>query len=127
MDPAVGTGMATLRRLIIAFAALTGAVGVATAAQASHGESRNLGAIATIALAHGPALLALGLAGRGRALATAAVLLAGGTLLFIADLAWREWMGTALFPGAAPIGGGLMIAGWLAVVVAVLWWRPDGR
>ena len=111
-------------RLVLASAGLIGAAGVVSAAAASHaGESRNLAAIAAICLAHGPALLALTLAGRGRILQVAAVLLAVGTLIFAGDLGIREWAGHGLFPGAAPLGGVAMIAGWLAVVVAALFWR----
>lgn len=113
-------------RLVLALAGLIGATGVLAAAAASHGgEARNLGAIATIGLAHGPALLALGLAGRGRLLGLAAALLAFGTLVFIGDLGMRAWLGQGLFPGAAPVGGAGMIGGWFATVVAALVWRRD--
>src|SRR5215217_4264671 len=106
-------------RLVLAAAGMVGAIGVMAAAAASHGgESRNLGAIAAIGLAHGPALLALGLAGRGRVFAVAAGLLGAGTALFLADLGWREGIGGALFPGAAPIGGVLMLLGWIVTAVA---------
>lgn len=110
------TGM--IERLIICLGGVFGAVGVATAAMASHGENpRNLAAISAICLAHGPALLALGLARRGRGLEAAALVLAIGTLVFVGDLALREYAGQALFPGAAPLGGGTMILGWAGVVV----------
>jgi uncharacterized membrane protein YgdD (TMEM256/DUF423 family) len=113
------------RRVVLAMAGLLGAVGVMAAAGASHGGAqRNLSAIAAIGLAHGPALLALALAGRGRALGTAAALLVIGTGIFVGDLAAREWLGRGLFPGAAPLGGIGMIGGWLAIVVAALVWRP---
>lgn len=106
------------RHLLVVAAGLTGAVGVMAAAAASHGgESRNLGAIAMICLAHGPALLALGLAGRGRVLLGSGVLLALGMLAFAGDLGTREWLGHGLFPAAAPLGGGAMILGWLGVVL----------
>lgn len=108
-------------RAILAIAGLVGATGVMAAAAASHGgESRNLGAIAAICLAHGPALLALGLAGRGRAFEWAAIILAVGTIVFAGDLGMREWLGHGAFPGAAPLGGGAMIVGWLAVAVGGL-------
>lgn len=108
-------------RALLASAGLIGAIGVMAAAASSHGgESRNLGAIATICLAHGPALLAIALAGRGRLLGVAAALLAVGTMVFAGDLGVREWLGHGLFPGAAPIGGVGMIGGWLAIVVAGL-------
>lgn len=113
-----------MQRLTLAAAGLVGAIGVASAAAASHGgESRNLGAIAAICLAHGPALLALALAGRGRLLAWAGVPLALGTVIFAADLGIREWLGHGLLPGAAPLGGVAMIGGWLALIVAGATWR----
>lgn len=115
-----------LRRLVLAVAGLVGAIGVISAAGASHaGESRNLAAISTIALAHGPALLALGLWWRGRELCVAAVLLAAGTLIFVGDLGVREWLGHGAFPGAAPLGGGAMILGWLAVVLGAVLWKAE--
>lgn len=106
-------------RVLVGVAGLLGAIGVATAAMASHGEDvRNLAAISAMALAHAPVLLVLGLAGRSRALSIAGLVLATGCAIFVGDLAMRHWMGTSLFPGAAPIGGGGMILGWLAVAVA---------
>lgn len=111
-------------RLMLVAAGVVGAVGVASAAAASHGgESRNLSAIAAICLAHGPALLALALAGHGRVLQLAGVFLAVGTLVFAGDLGVREWLGHGSFPGAAPIGGVGMIGGWLLLVVAGLAFR----
>ena len=116
-----------LMRLLVGLAGLIGACGVAAAAAASHAaESRNLAAIAAIALAHGPALLAIGLAGRSRPLALAGALLGLGTVLFCADLAMREFGGQALFPGAAPFGGGAMMLGWLSITAAGLLSRPVG-
>ena len=107
-------------RLSIAAGGVAGAVGVMAAAAASHmGESRNLAAIAAICLAHGPALLALGLAApTGRLFRVAAACLAVGTLIFAADLGMREWQGVSLFPGAAPLGGVGMIGGWIFVILA---------
>ncbi|WP_108396527.1 DUF423 domain-containing protein [Devosia submarina] len=117
-NPTTPARLGARHRLLIAAGGIAGAVGVAAAAAGSHGESRNLSAIALICLAHGPALLALGLAGAGRLFWWSAILLAGGTVLFAADLAVREWMNRGLFPGAAPLGGMGMIVGWLALVVA---------
>ncbi len=108
-------------------AGLFGASGVMAAALASHGDSRNLAAMAMILLAHAPVLLAVALLARGRVLLGAAMVLALGTLLFGADLALREWAGGALFAGAAPLGGGAMILGWLGVAVAGLAGRPGVR
>lgn len=105
-------------------AALTGAVGVIEAAAAAHGHVSPLlstasqflivNAAASIALA-GFAVSAT--RGRGWLLAAAAVLLCGG-MLFCADLTIRAYGGSRLFPFAAPIGGSLMICGWLLAGVS---------
>jgi uncharacterized membrane protein YgdD (TMEM256/DUF423 family) len=115
MDAKNETGV----RVLLIAAGLIGISGVMAAAAASHaGESRNLAAIAAICLSHGPALLALGLLGQGRVLQSAGWLLAGGTLVFAADLGVREWMGHGVFPGAAPLGGMAMILGWICISLA---------
>ena len=107
-----------MMRLLVAAGGVSGAVGVMAAAAASHGEEvRNLSAIAAICLAHGPALLALGLAGRGRVLMAGGLALVLGTLVFAGDLGIRHWLGHGAFPGAAPIGGGVMILGWFGIVI----------
>lgn len=112
-----------LRQVLIVIAGALGALGVATAAMASHGEEvRNLAAISAMALAHAPALLAIALAGKGRVLIGAGVILALGSLFFIADLLIRQWTGHGLFPGAAPIGGGALIIGWLGIAVSAAFW-----
>jgi uncharacterized membrane protein YgdD (TMEM256/DUF423 family) len=114
-----------VRRVLLVAAGVLGAVGVMAAAGASHGgESRNLSAIATICLAHGPAVLALGLAAKGRLLVGAGLVLAIGTLVFAGDLGIREWLGHSLFPGAAPLAGGAMILGWASVAVAAAFELP---
>lgn len=107
-----------VERVIICLGGVFGALGVATAAMASHGDNpRNLAAISAICLAHGPALLAMGLARRGRGLEAAALILAAGTLVFVGDLAMRQLAGQSLFPFAAPLGGGTMMLGWAGVVL----------
>ncbi|KFC66336.1 hypothetical protein FF80_02598 [Devosia sp. LC5] len=113
------------RRILLLAAGLAGAVGVISAAAASHaGESRNLSAIATICLAHGPALLALCAIGLdSRMFRLAAYLLAAGTLIFSADLGIREWLGHGAFAGAAPLGGAGMIFGWVLIVIGALFSR----
>lgn len=109
------------RRILMALAGVLGALGVATAAMASHGEDvRNLAAISAMALAHAPVLLLLALVGRGRVLQGAGFGIALGCVIFVADLAMRHWANVPLFPGAAPIGGGGLILGWLGVVAAAL-------
>ncbi|WP_244465649.1 DUF423 domain-containing protein [Devosia chinhatensis] len=108
-------------RFLLAAAGIVGALGVAAAASASHAtDSRNMLALAAICLSHGPALLALGLAGHSKALRYAGSVLAIGTLLFAADLVARERLGQGLFPAAAPIGGAAMILAWVGIAVAGL-------
>ncbi|MBU1306164.1 MAG: DUF423 domain-containing protein [Alphaproteobacteria bacterium] len=113
--------MTTAQRVTLLLAGLIGAAGVMAAAGASHGgESRNLSAIASVCLAHGPALLALALMAHGALLTRAGLLLAIGTAIFAADLGVREALGHGLFPLAAPIGGGAMIIAWLLLAFAAI-------
>jgi uncharacterized membrane protein YgdD (TMEM256/DUF423 family) len=107
-------------RATLAIGGLVGALGIVTAAAASHGQdARLLGAASSICLAHGPVLVALGLFGlRTRLLTSAAALLVLGTVVFAGDLLVRQFMGAALFPQAAPLGGLAMIGGWLALAIA---------
>ncbi len=107
--------MVPIARVLVVLGALCGAAGVAAAAAGSHLDSRNLDAIALICLSHGPALLALGLYGKGRGLLWGGLALAFGTAIFGGDLMVREAFERALFPGAAPLGGGIMIASWFAL------------
>ena len=128
LDKQSGSGQAgASSRLIIMAGGLAGAIGVMAAAGASHGESRNLSAIASICLAHGPTLMVLGLLARGKLLSWAGTLLAGGTLVFAADLGAREWLGQGLFTGAAPLGGLAMIVGWFLVALGGATYGRTGK
>jgi uncharacterized membrane protein YgdD (TMEM256/DUF423 family) len=111
-----------LSRWIAVLGALLGAAGVMLAAAASHGEDqRLLGSAAQMALAHAPALVALGLYGlRGRLWSLAAGLMAAGVIVFVGDLLYRHYLGQAAFPMAAPIGGAGMIGGWVLLALAGL-------
>jgi uncharacterized membrane protein YgdD (TMEM256/DUF423 family) len=44
-----------------------------------------------------------------------------GAGLFAGDLTLRHYAGHGLFPMAAPTGGTLLIASWLALAVAAAW------
>ena len=46
-----------------------------------------------------------------------------GASLFAGDLTLRHYAGNGLFPMAAPTGGTLLIASWLALAVAAAWPR----
>src|ERR1700742_5061277 len=99
-----------MAQLFVIFAGLYGALGVAFAAMAAHGGSAaTLGSASQMLLFHAPALLVLGLYGRGVELGLAfkagGVVLLVGVALFAADLAMRHFRGHGLFPMAAPSGG----------------------
>ncbi|OEO32638.1 hypothetical protein VW23_010510 [Devosia insulae DS-56] len=114
-------------RLLLVAAGLCGALGVAAAARASHAGDDNLGIAANFLLLHAPVLIGLSVIAVSRmALAAGAVLLLG-LVLFAGDLAARSLLGGALFPLAAPLGGGGLIVGWLLVVLTgvVGWKRAD--
>jgi uncharacterized membrane protein YgdD (TMEM256/DUF423 family) len=55
--------------------------------------------------------------GVGLALSCGAAVLALGAALFSGDLAARAFLGGRLFPFAAPLGGSLMIFGWVALAL----------
>lgn len=107
-------------RLLLVAAGLCGALGVATAAAASHGGDDNLGIAANFLLLHAPVLIGLSLMTWNRVVVAAGVVLLIGLVLFAGDLAARSQLGGALFPMAAPLGGGGLILGWLLVAVAGL-------
>lgn len=111
--------------LLAAIAALMGAAGVAAAAAAAHASANPLlGTMSQMLMLHAAAalaVLALGRNGPHEAwFAGAAVLMICGAGLFAGDLAARVWLGGRLFPFAAPLGGGLTIAAWVAVAGAAL-------
>jgi uncharacterized membrane protein YgdD (TMEM256/DUF423 family) len=51
---------------------------------------------------------------------TASLILLVGLVLFCGDLLARDFLGSRLFSMSAPIGGTLLIAGWLAVAASAL-------
>lgn len=107
-------------RLLLVAAGLCGALGVAAAARASHAADDNLGIAANFLLLHAPVLIGLSLMTFNRVAVAAGVVLLIGLVLFAGDLATRSLLGGALFPLAAPLGGGGLIVGWLLVAVAGL-------
>lgn len=108
-------------RLIALLAALHGAAGVALAAAGAHVEASAMLATASqFLMVHAAAGLALAaLTDRqdapSRWLVGAALALQTGVTLFSLDLALRAFGHGRLFPFAAPIGGSLTIASWLAL------------
>jgi uncharacterized membrane protein YgdD (TMEM256/DUF423 family) len=113
-----------------AVSALMGAGGVALAAAATHSGGGEMGQTAAYFLIlHAAALLGLTACARAYAADVTfarALLLVGaglglGTIVFSADLAQRAFAGARLFPMAAPVGGSLMILGWLALTALFIW------
>ena len=114
-------------RLLVALAGLMGAAGVALAAASAHGaDASRLATASAMLLFHAtailaiPALIARGLLHRGIGVAAAfGFAIAAG--LFATDLTLRQFAGHSLFPYAAPTGGTLLIASWLALSAAAAW------
>ncbi len=112
--------------LLIACAGLMGAAGVILLAAAAHaapgagldsaGQMLLFHAVAVIG---GASALHQGLLFRPLTLA-AAIGLVVGAVLFSGDIAMRAFAGHRLFPYAAPTGGFVLIASWLAVAVAAI-------
>ncbi len=113
-------------RILLVLAGLMGAGGIAAWSAAAHlAAGTSLDVAAYMLLFHAPAIVAIALALREGALhhlfgLMAAEGLALGAVLFSSDLALRSLLGTPLFRLAAPIGGVIVIAGWLLLAVAAL-------
>ncbi|QFU17410.1 DUF423 domain-containing protein [Microvirga thermotolerans] len=111
-------------RLPVVAAGLSGCLGVALSAAASHlTGGGQLQTAAQFLLFHAPALLAIpALAASSllhpRLARAAGVLLVLGLALFCGDLSRRAFAGLSLAPMAAPAGGLLLMAGWLATALA---------
>ena len=121
--------MAKTYRLLVVLAGLMGAAGVMLAAGAAHlPDASRLAAASSMLLFHACAVLgAVALAERGvlhgRVGPLACVGFVVAASLFAGDLTMRQYAGQRLFPFAAPTGGTLLIASWLALAVASAWPR----
>ena len=104
-----------------------GADGVMLAAASAHGaDASRLASASSMLLFHATAVLgAVALAERGVIHARIGIVAAFGFVLaaslFAGDLTLRQYAGHGLFPMAAPTGGTLLIASWLALAVAAAW------
>ncbi|MER9438208.1 DUF423 domain-containing protein [Mesorhizobium sp. M0618] len=107
-------------RILVLASGLCGAAGVALSAAAAHLGGAFVGTAASFLLMHAPVFLAAGLLGANRILRIASLILLVGLLLFCGDLLARDFLGSRLFPLSAPIGGTLLIAGWLAIAASAL-------
>ena len=114
---------------LCALAGLAGAVGVALAAAAAHQvDSPALATAATMVMIHAGAVLAIAAVAlrseNSRRWTSVGAVMFAAVTLFGSDIALNTFAGHHLFPMAAPTGGSLLIASWLAVAVAAaLEWR----
>jgi uncharacterized membrane protein YgdD (TMEM256/DUF423 family) len=105
-----------INRIFAGLGGIFGAAGIAAYAAAAHGDAGHMSTIAPILFIHAPAFLALSpLAKLNRAALFGGVALVLGLLFFIGDLILLEFAGQRLFPFAAPLGGSLLIVGWIIV------------
>lgn len=123
--------MSTSRNLIV-FAALNGAVAVALGAFAAHGAGPAIKSLLTTGagyqLAH--AVLAVAIAvwtGRPRLATLAGWLAASGGLIFAVALSMIGLLRLPAMGVVAPIGGILMIAGWLLLAFTAFRSQSGGR
>jgi uncharacterized membrane protein YgdD (TMEM256/DUF423 family) len=116
-------------RILIILAGVMGADGVILAAASAHqGDATRLASASSMLLFHSLAVLAaVALTERGLIDARIGIAAAFGFVaaaaLFAGDLTLRQYAGHGLFPMAAPTGGTLLIASWLALAVAAAWPR----
>ena len=110
----------------VVLAGLMGAAGIALAAASAHAApGAGLDSAAYMLLFHaaalvgGAALTQQGVLWRPLAFIVLAAWIVGAGL-FSGDIAMRAFAGHRLFPFAAPSGGMIMIAAWLALTVAAV-------
>ena len=107
---------------VLSAAGLVGAAGVALAAVAAHKlESPSLATAATMLMIHATAVVAiLAVAMRldraGVWIGAAAIMLAA-VALFSGAVTYQAFVGAPFIKGAAPTGGTLLIASWIAVAL----------
>jgi uncharacterized membrane protein YgdD (TMEM256/DUF423 family) len=109
-------------RKLLAFAGFNGAMAVALGAFAAHGAGPAVKTLLTTGghyqMVHAALAAAVALSGPGRMLALAGWLASTGGLVFCLALAMIGLMSLPVMGAVAPIGGALMIAGWVLIVVA---------
>ena len=112
--------------ILIALAGVMGAAGVVLTAAGAHGKpgvgldsAGYLLLIHAVAVMAGVALARQGVVSRPLGTLTLWGFVVGGAL-FAGDVAARAYLGTRLFPFAAPLGGLVMIASWAVLIAAAL-------
>jgi uncharacterized membrane protein YgdD (TMEM256/DUF423 family) len=118
--------MAGMDLILIALAGVIGAAGVVLTAAGAHGKPGvGLDSAGFLLLIHAAAVLGgVALARQGLVIRPLGIVtLCGfvlGAGLFAADVSARAYVGSRLFPFAAPAGGLILIASWLVLVAAAL-------
>jgi len=111
----------SLLKFCLAISGLTGALGVVSLALAAHADgSTSLGTAARMLMFHAPVFLAIGILAQLRKvllLPVTALFLFFGLTLFCGDLFSRAFVGSRLFPMAAPVGGMFLIVGWISLAL----------
>lgn len=116
-------------------AGVNGLIGVACGAYGRHGPLTTTGAEmfafgSTYQILHALTLLGVaslaGAAGDHRrwSLNLAGLAFTLGIVLFSGSLYWLGWRETLLVEGAAPLGGWLLMLGWLALAISAVIGRP---
>jgi uncharacterized membrane protein YgdD (TMEM256/DUF423 family) len=120
-----------LLRILIILAGVMGADGVILAAASAHQpDATRLASASSMLLFHAAAILgAVALIERGIVHLQIGLVAAFGYViaasLFAGDLTMRQYIGHGLFPMAAPTGGTLLIASWIALAVSAAWPRKQ--
>jgi uncharacterized membrane protein YgdD (TMEM256/DUF423 family) len=111
---------------LLTLAGIMGAMGIVLAAASAHGApGSGLDSAGYLLLTHAAAVIG-GIALLHQAMLSRTVgviALAGfviGGALFAGDVAARAYIGSRLFPMAAPTGGVILIASWLVLTLAAL-------
>jgi len=118
-----------LPRILVVLAAIMGGDGVILAAASAHlPDASRLASASSMLLFHATAILGtVALMERAVVDVRIGMVAAFGFViaasLFAGDLTLRQYAGHSLFPMAAPTGGTLLIASWLALAIAAAWPR----
>lgn len=117
-----------LLRICLILSGVTGATGVVSLALSAHADASGLlETAAQMLLMHAPVFLGMGILAQTRKvllLPGVVVLLTAGLSLFCGDMFSRVILEQRLFPMSAPIGGMLVIVGWIALALSALRVRP---
>ena len=115
-----------MNQILIALAGVMGAAGIMLTAASAHSKpGQGLDSAGYLLLIHAVAVIAGAVAVReGLILRPLGLVVLWGFVagagLFAADVAARAYLGSRLFPFAAPAGGVIMIVSWLALIAAAL-------